>query len=183
MEKLPPSQQTLRTQHITKFRVDSTSTKNSKTKSDVNKRSCDNCRKRKVRCDSISNNHCSQCKKAGIECKFLSKPKKTGPPTKQYTESLEKQVQQLQKLLEEERNKSSKTSTATTVSTQTSVQDDKPSTAIDLIQLQPMTVLQCDNVSSNSYHHFPQRPYRSSKDLIKEIPNLTPELAERMIIG
>ncbi|KAI7858755.1 fungal-specific transcription factor domain-containing protein [Circinella umbellata] len=183
MEESQQLQQTLQTLHTTKFRVDSTSFKKSKTKSDVNKRSCDNCRKRKVRCDSILNNRCSQCKKAGIECKFLSKPKKTGPPTKQYTESLEKQIQQLQQLLEEERNKNLKSSTTTTVSTQTLAHENQSSTLTDLIQLRPMTVLQRDNTPANSYYHSAQYPYRSSKDLIKEIPNLTPELAERMIIG
>ncbi|KAI9246484.1 fungal-specific transcription factor domain-containing protein [Phascolomyces articulosus] len=175
------SQLPMRTQRITKFKVDTKSTNSKKTKSDIIKRSCDNCRKRKVRCDSIYNNKCSQCRKTGIECQFLAKPKKTGPPTKQYTESLERQVKLLQQLLQEERTKNTRPSTtATTISTQTvgtTTVDSDPTTAVDIIELRPASVLQQYNNTSL----IPLR--RSCNELIKEIPNLTPELAERMIIG
>jgi hypothetical protein len=33
-------------------------------------KSCDTCRKRKVRCDSISRSTCSNCQKANIECRY-----------------------------------------------------------------------------------------------------------------
>ncbi|KAJ3990246.1 fungal-specific transcription factor domain-containing protein [Lentinula detonsa] len=43
--------------------------------------SCDNCRRKKIRCDSstMPNKVCSVCLNAGIECKHTNTPKKRGP--------------------------------------------------------------------------------------------------------
>ncbi|KAI9246472.1 fungal-specific transcription factor domain-containing protein [Phascolomyces articulosus] len=102
-------QQTLQTvTDIPKIRNASTirNRNNAKVKRDRNSKSCDNCRKRKVRCNANIQSPCNYCVKDGIECQFLSTRKKMGPPSRRYTDSLEKRVQMLEKLLDEERNNS-----------------------------------------------------------------------------
>ncbi|KAI9269188.1 fungal-specific transcription factor domain-containing protein [Phascolomyces articulosus] len=66
-----------------------------------NKRSCDNCRNRKVRCDAHLSIPCSSCRRFDAEC-IISKPKKSGVPSRKYMDSLEKRIEHLEALLLEQ---------------------------------------------------------------------------------
>ncbi|KAI8875547.1 hypothetical protein K501DRAFT_233519 [Backusella circina FSU 941] len=59
-------------------------------------RACDECRKRKVKCDGVQ--PCSRCRKSNAECVFAKLPPKRGPP-KQYMENLENRLQRVEKAL------------------------------------------------------------------------------------
>ncbi|GAA5799185.1 fungal-specific transcription factor domain-containing protein [Helicostylum pulchrum] len=59
-------------------------------------RACDECRKRKVKCDGVQ--PCGRCKKSNAECVFAKLPPKRGPP-KQYMENLENRLQRVEKAL------------------------------------------------------------------------------------
>ncbi|KAI8382278.1 fungal-specific transcription factor domain-containing protein [Blakeslea trispora] len=59
-------------------------------------RACDECRKRKVKCDGVQ--PCSRCRKSNTECVFAKLPPKRGPP-KQYMENLENRLQRVEKAL------------------------------------------------------------------------------------
>ena len=62
------------------------------------KRSCNNCRNRKVSCDAYLQYPCTKCCKADIEC-LISEPKKYRPPSRKYVASLEKRIDHLETLL------------------------------------------------------------------------------------
>ncbi|KAG2225130.1 hypothetical protein INT45_011813 [Circinella minor] len=68
--------------------------------SSLNKRSCDICRKRKVKCDSNIQHPCTECKKNQVHCEFLTLPRKRGRKSKEYIEVLESRVVFLERLLE-----------------------------------------------------------------------------------
>ena len=68
--------------------------------SSSNKRSCDTCRKRKVKCDSNIQHPCTECKKNEIDCEFLALPRKRGRRSKEYVEVLESRLNVLERLLE-----------------------------------------------------------------------------------
>ncbi|KAK4509145.1 uncharacterized protein ATC70_007495 [Mucor velutinosus] len=59
-------------------------------------RACDECRKRKVKCDGVQ--PCGRCRKSNAECVFAKLPPKRGPP-KQYMENLENRLQRVEKAL------------------------------------------------------------------------------------
>ncbi|KAI8981687.1 hypothetical protein BDF20DRAFT_818191, partial [Mycotypha africana] len=56
-------------------------------------RACDECRKRKVKCDGAQ--PCGRCKKSNTECVFAKLPPKKGPP-KQYMDNLENRLQRVE---------------------------------------------------------------------------------------
>lgn len=58
-----------------------------------NKRACDNCRLRKVKCDFEAES-CSSCIKRGVQCTFLEKPKPRGRRKKHSTTSSQQSPQQ-----------------------------------------------------------------------------------------
>ncbi|KAG0163779.1 hypothetical protein DFQ28_011297 [Apophysomyces sp. BC1034] len=59
-------------------------------------RACDECRKRKVKCDGAQ--PCLRCRKSDAQCVFVKLPPKRGPP-KQYIENLEARLQLVEKAL------------------------------------------------------------------------------------
>ncbi|CEP11583.1 hypothetical protein [Parasitella parasitica] len=59
-------------------------------------RACDECRKRKVKCDGVQ--PCGRCRKSNAECVFAKLPPKRGPP-KQYMENLENRLQRVERAL------------------------------------------------------------------------------------
>ncbi|KAG2175040.1 hypothetical protein INT43_006102, partial [Umbelopsis isabellina] len=61
-------------------------------------RACDECRKRKVKCDGAQ--PCQRCSKNDIQCVFAKLPPKRGPP-KQYVEVLETRLRLIEKALME----------------------------------------------------------------------------------
>ena len=187
--------------HITKFKVDRdfVAKKIMKTSQEdlKNKRSCDYCRQRKVKCELVLQNQCSHCRKVGIQCQFQVKPKKAGPPKKQYLESLEKQVQELKQLLKEEQDKNEQLLALKTISMDTTSHNSSDSQ-------QEQEQNQHDSLSSSikssaqinasllqqqqQQQPIPQLSQQhtelqyTTKELIKEIPGLTLELTERLII-
>ncbi|KAG2220975.1 hypothetical protein INT45_006508 [Circinella minor] len=177
--------------HVTKFKVDRDfiakkimKTTTTITQEDLkNKRSCDYCRQRKVKCEFVLHNQCSHCRKIGIQCQFQVKPKKTGPPKKHYVESLEKQVQELKQLLKD-KNEQLLTFTKSNHSSKESQQEKERQDTIDSSSssssmknsFQINTLLQPKNQYTTTEHQY------TTKELIKEIPGLTLELTERLII-
>ncbi|KAI9260688.1 fungal-specific transcription factor domain-containing protein [Phascolomyces articulosus] len=204
-----PSQQPSKTLPIPRLRNTTLISKqnNTKTKSDRNSKSCDNCRKRKVRCNANIQMPCSGCEKDGVECRFVSTRKKMGPPSKEYTASLEQRVQILEQLLEEERRKNNKNndiSSTSEVSVQCrTISYDHSDDIIlsDMIQqpqqdpltsttvfLQPsLSTISSSSPSSTSIIELSQDLIHDRcshvLNLIQEIPGLTLELAECMIGG
>ncbi|SCU78707.1 LAME_0A05446g1_1 [Lachancea meyersii CBS 8951] len=65
---------------------------------------CDRCRMKKIKCDGAKPS-CSACTKVGFKCRHSDMLSRRGTP-KNYTESLEKEVVRLQKLLDETQNSS-----------------------------------------------------------------------------
>ncbi|ORX48021.1 hypothetical protein DM01DRAFT_1338856 [Hesseltinella vesiculosa] len=68
------------------------------------KRSCDHCRKKKIKCDADVNRPCSGCANSGRPCEFLVEQKKRGPAsgfTKKngYVEALESRLKRMEGLL------------------------------------------------------------------------------------
>ncbi|KAI8065137.1 fungal-specific transcription factor domain-containing protein [Gongronella butleri] len=68
------------------------------------KRSCDLCRKKKIRCDADIKKPCSGCAQAGLECEFLVEQKKRGPASgfskkNSYVEALESRLKRMEGLL------------------------------------------------------------------------------------
>ncbi|RCH87475.1 hypothetical protein CU098_006704 [Rhizopus stolonifer] len=59
-------------------------------------RACDECRKRKVKCDGVQ--PCNRCRRSNTECVFAKLPPKRGPP-KQYMENLEHRLQRVESAL------------------------------------------------------------------------------------
>ncbi|KAI9488467.1 fungal-specific transcription factor domain-containing protein [Zychaea mexicana] len=197
-----PSESTLRTNSLPRLKIVSKSNasakiiKTAKPESST-KRSCDNCRKRKVRCDSVGKNTCNQCRRSGVDCQYLWEPKKTGPPTKQYTESLERRIQMLEQLLEEERKKNNEiffltAPTATSVAAHLSAvvdQVDNITSSIDnLLQYDPALdatttwdIKRIKDINFIGSSPVPPIGMTQNSDPIRAIPNLTPELAERMM--
>ncbi|KAH8826313.1 hypothetical protein DL96DRAFT_1710899 [Flagelloscypha sp. PMI_526] len=72
----------------------------------VKKRSCDACRRKKIRCDGpeMEDKVCSSCKSYDIECKYEESAKKRGPP-KGYVESLEARLAKAEELLHQDGHK------------------------------------------------------------------------------
>ncbi|KAI9315896.1 hypothetical protein BX666DRAFT_265899 [Dichotomocladium elegans] len=60
-------------------------------------RACDECRKRKVKCDGVQ--PCARCRKSETPCVFAKIPPKRGPP-KQYVELLEQRLQVIERALQ-----------------------------------------------------------------------------------
>ncbi|KAI8880840.1 hypothetical protein K501DRAFT_254402 [Backusella circina FSU 941] len=60
-------------------------------------RACDECRKRKVRCDGAQ--PCARCQKSSTECIFSNVTPKRGPP-KQYIEPFELRLKAIEKILD-----------------------------------------------------------------------------------
>ena len=167
-----------RLKNNSKFVLKNTNKKTKKpSQSPLIKRSCDHCRKRKVRCDANEQHPCSHCKKIGSSCQFLSQPKKTGLPPKRYTESLEERIIVLEQLLEEERNKNK------------SILNQQQS--YEQQQQAPMSEIYLSSTAETSNTQFDQQKamddgpiqsiYRENISIIEEIPGLTAELAERIL--
>ena len=195
MEQLiiPSRQQTIQKQRIPRLKTTFTNVTTSKAKADRNTKSCDNCRKRKMRCNSNVESPCTNCRKDNVECQFLSNRKKMGPPSKRYTESLEKRVQMLEKLLDEERKKNRSddnmtlgidTSSNSSFSNATLELERQEDQFISDVFLPPeppsSTIIQ---LSQSCNDILTENTYCQSLHLIQEIPGLTLELAERMIEG
>lgn len=68
--------------------------------STVKRRSCDICRRKKIRCDGsqMEDNRCSNCIAYSFDCTYLEAAKKRGPP-KGYVESLENRLGKMMTLL------------------------------------------------------------------------------------
>ncbi|KAI9272983.1 fungal-specific transcription factor domain-containing protein [Phascolomyces articulosus] len=184
MEQLTKKHQpSLPKQFTTKFKVDRDfAAKKSNIKLDGNRRSCDYCRKRKVRCELVLNNQCSQCRKAGIECKFQIKARKVGPPKKQNLESLQKQVQMLEQLLQEEQRKNSLLLAAAATPTETLDDAFSTTSSADRSAVQEIGLIDHqDDISSPIPSSISQRKYRRTMELIEDIPELTPELTDRLV--
>ncbi|KAI7846731.1 fungal-specific transcription factor domain-containing protein [Circinella umbellata] len=184
--------------HITKFKVDRdfVAKKIMKTTQEdlKNKRSCDYCRQRKVKCELVLQNQCSHCRKVGIQCQFQVKPKKAGPPKKQYLESLEKQVQELKQLLKEEQDKNEQLLSLKTYSMDTTShnssdsQQEQEQNQHDFLSSSIKSSAQINASLLQQQQPIPQLSQQhtelqyTTKELIKEIPGLTLELTERLII-
>ncbi|KAI9273000.1 fungal-specific transcription factor domain-containing protein [Phascolomyces articulosus] len=198
-------------QRISKFKVDKNfeakKYRPNNNISNLNKRaiSCDQCRQRKVRCELVFKNQCSQCRKAGIECKFqwkLSNKKVTTTaggimvphtaPRKQNMEALKKQVRLLEQLLQEERKKNTwlsnslmpqnTTTTTSSISLPPSAKDTILN-SINYLDLPFNNDIRPSLLLSNNLYGYPHHHRRSVKDLIQDIPDLTPELTERLIVA
>ncbi|KAI8145964.1 hypothetical protein BJV82DRAFT_30689 [Fennellomyces sp. T-0311] len=63
------------------------------------RRSCDACRKRKIKCDSNVVRPCTGCRNSGDDCEFLLEARRPGPPSKEYLETLEDRLKRLEGLL------------------------------------------------------------------------------------
>ncbi|KAI8089619.1 fungal-specific transcription factor domain-containing protein [Halteromyces radiatus] len=69
------------------------------------KRSCDLCRKKKIRCDADVKKPCTSCASSHLECEFLVEQKKRGPATgfsskkNSYVEVLEARLKRMEALL------------------------------------------------------------------------------------
>ncbi|KAG2229124.1 hypothetical protein INT48_005483 [Thamnidium elegans] len=63
------------------------------------KRSCDNCRKRKTRCDADVKQPCTKCSLSDRPCEFLVEQKKRGPSSGSYIEELEDRLIRMENLL------------------------------------------------------------------------------------
>lgn len=63
-------------------------------------RACDQCRRKKIRCDGLQSNAqpCSNCSAYGYQCTYVQTAKRRGPP-KSYVESLENRLEKMEKLL------------------------------------------------------------------------------------
>ena len=196
---LPTAPQSLRAQSNLKLNPASTTiASQSRSKVERNNKSCDNCRKRKVRCNANVQNPCAFCLKNKVECQFLSNRKKLGPPSKCYTKSLESRVQLLEKLLDEERKKNQISNHVIQLPPQ--VSNNSVSLYNDAMLGQPpqgknfipdifLPPQLAPLASSSSVIHLQQQPliasienpYLRYRDLIQEIPGLTPELLESMV--
>ncbi|KAG2220752.1 hypothetical protein INT45_012245 [Circinella minor] len=187
-------QQTLQKQRIPRLKTAFTIAKNPKGKAHRNSKSCDNCRKRKVRCNSNVEKPCTYCKKDNIECQFFSNRKKMGPPSKCYTESLEKRVHMLEELLDEERKKNQKndnmtlgtdtfdSSNTSGVTLELERQEAELTQDVFLLPQPPSsTIIQLSQLHHNTT--TVENTYCQSLYLVHEVPDLTLELAERMIEG
>ncbi|KAI5890684.1 uncharacterized protein SCHCODRAFT_02351130 [Schizophyllum commune H4-8] len=62
---------------------------------------CDNCKKRKIRCDSsrMPNNICSQCVSYGVQCTHMEVIKNLGS-AKTYVDALETRILKLEKIVQ-----------------------------------------------------------------------------------
>ena len=195
---LPTAPQSLRAQSNLKLNPASTTiASQSRSKVERNNKSCDNCRKRKVRCNANVQNPCAFCLKNKVECQFLSNRKKLGPPSKWYTKSLESRVQLLEKLLDEERKKNQARNRVIQLLPQ--VSNNSFSLYNDtMLKILPQNKNFIPDVflppqlatsASSSVIHPQQQqhiisienPYLRYLDLIQEIPGLTPELLESMV--
>ncbi|KAI8870843.1 hypothetical protein GQ42DRAFT_102895, partial [Ramicandelaber brevisporus] len=58
-------------------------------------KACDQCRRRKAKCDFSGSGPCSGCTSAGIECQFTKQSKKRGPP-KGYIEVIESRLEKME---------------------------------------------------------------------------------------
>ncbi|KAI9252414.1 fungal-specific transcription factor domain-containing protein [Phascolomyces articulosus] len=167
-----------------------------------NKRSCDNCRKKKIRCDSHLTMPCTACQKVGIECLITSKPKKSGPPSKMYMSSLEKRIEQLESLLSEQ-NKSAagdigNNQSYAAAATSPSQQQQHPSQKFDIVfspwmnlakqsnsQQQSGSLVTGSNNSDKQIIHNSDSSMvpvsQAVVDMIHEIPNLTTDLVEDLM--
>ncbi|KAF8315669.1 hypothetical protein DL93DRAFT_2056908, partial [Clavulina sp. PMI_390] len=65
-------------------------------------RACDNCRRKKIRCDAAqalaSGSNCSNCASAGSKCTFFNETTKRGP-SKSYVSELEQKLENMEELL------------------------------------------------------------------------------------
>ncbi|KAI9246488.1 fungal-specific transcription factor domain-containing protein [Phascolomyces articulosus] len=135
------------------------------------KRSCDNCRRRKVRCDSNINHPCSKCRKTGTSCEFLIIKKKPGPVAKKYKNGIEKRVKQPEALPTIRERVSNK---------QTIHHRDN----ITPLPQPLMPIPPCQQTSTAVINHSNYNTHLiPTKDLINKIPDLTFELAEHIIQG
>ncbi|KAI8145110.1 fungal-specific transcription factor domain-containing protein [Fennellomyces sp. T-0311] len=80
----------------TKKGAAATNTASNQNRRSKSMRACDECRKRKVKCDGVQ--PCSKCRKSEIPCVFAKLPPKRGPP-KQYIELLEARLHLIEKAL------------------------------------------------------------------------------------
>ncbi|KAI9246458.1 fungal-specific transcription factor domain-containing protein, partial [Phascolomyces articulosus] len=158
-----------------------TKSKNNNEGTIMNKRSCDTCRKRKVRCNGNIQYPCAECKKHGIDCQFLILPRKRGRRSKEYIESLESRLGVIERLLE-------KNLTRRTNGRQTNPLQLQQSLAPPIVlqsQLLPPLGLQQpygnQRQTPTMTQTINQHERQSTMELIERIPNLTFEFTERMI--
>ncbi|KAH7102137.1 hypothetical protein BKA62DRAFT_117951 [Auriculariales sp. MPI-PUGE-AT-0066] len=68
------------------------------------RRACDDCRRKKIRCDQMmANGKCTTCVAYNFECTYIGTAKKRGPPNG-YVENLESRLEKLEKLTQRVRS-------------------------------------------------------------------------------
>ncbi|KAI7855487.1 fungal-specific transcription factor domain-containing protein [Circinella umbellata] len=160
-----------------------------------NRKSCDHCRKKKVRCNSHLQQPCNQCKKAGVEC-TISKRKKTSRT------HLEDRISQLESLLYEQNTSITKPSVSQdTIDTSAAAERQainnnetlsqqqgtlnkiiySPWMKKNNIVRQPISMQSMLTGVDNRSSLLPLISMQSTINMIQEIPNLTPELTEKLI--
>ncbi|KAG2218746.1 hypothetical protein INT45_003064 [Circinella minor] len=194
-ESILPSQHTLPTQPVLQLNTASITTpSHSSSKVERNSKSCDNCRKRKVRCNANIQIPCAFCLKNKIECQFLSNRKKLGPPSKRYTKSLETRVQLLEKLLDEERKKNQTRNhviqlqpevfnNSLSLYSDTTLELQRQGTGLlpDIFLPPQLTSSSLSMIRPQQHITLIENPYLRYLHLVQEIPGLTLELLECMI--
>ncbi|KAI8371342.1 fungal-specific transcription factor domain-containing protein [Radiomyces spectabilis] len=102
-----------------------------RTKRTRSSRSCDFCRKRKIRCDGNSTKPCSSCLNANIKCVFSTEQKKRGPNTS-YIDVLETRLKRLENYIEKlNQNQDSKLPDTTSALTSAEVGTSRSSSSPD----------------------------------------------------
>ena len=144
------------------------------------KRSCDNCRLRKVRCDANTIFPCTKCQKTGLVCEFRIKRRKPGPAPRKDKKQTENQIQRTESLLAYREE-------ATKTSTDDHYHNIAPVSSSVLSRQQQKQKQQILSISSQQkyitfVHNYNIRLF-SSMHLINKVPNLTSELAEHIMEG
>ena len=145
------------------------------------KKSCDNCRLRKVRCDANTIFPCTKCQKRGFVCEFRIKKRKPGPAPRKDKKQTENQIQRTENLLEY-RGEATKTSIDDHYHNIAPVSSSSAPSRQQQQQKQQLISMSSQQKYITFVHNYNIRLF-SSMHLISKVPNLTSELAEHIMEG